>query len=140
MMPFAKTRAAAEYAARHGRSELTRTRGAVLLEQLAACQAALGDDNGRQAPAAAGGLLRELVLAVRDLAGRTWLNANSDDSDVAAFTVMQAMPAPPGPEEIDETCARVLWARFGFGRVTCAQGAASAAPGGVDEDATATAL
>ena len=47
MSAFAKTRAAAGYAARHTRSELARARAAVLL--------------------------RDVVLAVRDLAGPAWL-------------------------------------------------------------------
>jgi hypothetical protein len=38
MTTFAKTRAAADYAARHSRSELTRARAAVLTARLGACE------------------------------------------------------------------------------------------------------
>jgi hypothetical protein len=63
-------------------------------------------------PAALHGLLRDLVLAARDLAGPSWLAAASDDPDIAAFTALQATPAPPSPAELDEIISRVLWARF----------------------------
>jgi hypothetical protein len=110
--PFGKTRAAAEYAARHGRTELTLTRAAVLLEQLAACQAALAGGEGEQ-PLAVAGLLAALVRAVRDLVGPAWLDANAGDPDVAAFTAMLDAALPPEPEQIDQLCSEVLWARFG---------------------------
>ncbi|HYZ57804.1 MAG TPA: hypothetical protein VE733_30485 [Streptosporangiaceae bacterium] len=61
---------------------------------------------------AAAGLLRGLVLAARDLAGPVWLAASGDDPDVAAFTTLQATCCPPEVAEIDEICARVLWARY----------------------------
>jgi anti-sigma B factor antagonist len=67
----------------------------------------------RNNPAAAlHGLLRDLVLAARDLAGPSWLAAASDDPDIAAFTALQAAPAPPSPAGLDEIISRVLWARF----------------------------
>lgn len=113
MRPFRKTRAAAEAIARHARSELTRARAAALLEQLAAWETA-ADGNDRQRAAADAGVLRSLVIAVRDLVGTGWLDAMADDPDVAAFTVMQATASPPDPGRIDETCSRVLWARFGW--------------------------
>ena len=111
MNTFAKTRAAAEYAARHSRTELIRSHAAVLLARLGVCEAAAVGGNG-QPPVIAAGLLRSLVLAVRDLAGPAWLEANGDDPDVAAFTAMQATASPPDPARIDEICSRVLWARF----------------------------
>jgi len=111
--PFRKTRAAAETIARHARSEPTRARAVALLEQLAAWETAT-NGNGRQQAAAGAGLLRSLVIAVRDLAGTGWLEAMADDPDVAAFTAMQATASPPDPDSIDETCSRVLWARFGW--------------------------
>ena len=52
------------------------------------------------------------VLAARDLAGPSWLAAASDDPDIAAFTALQATPAPPSPAGLDEIISRVLWARF----------------------------
>jgi hypothetical protein len=109
---FRKTRAAAEYAALHARADLTRVRAAALLQELAACETALADGNGRQSAAVSAALLRSLVIAVRDLAGPAWLDASADDPDVAAFTAMQATASPPNPGVVDETCSRVLWARF----------------------------
>lgn len=111
MSEFAKTRAAAGYAARHARAELAQARAAALLQRLSACEAAMTAGEA-QLPTIAAGMLRNLVLAVSDLAGPAWLEANGDDPDVAAFTVMQATPSPPEPARIDEICSRVLWARF----------------------------
>lgn len=112
MRPFGKTRAAAEYAALHARADLVRVRTAALLRELAACETALDGENGRQPGAVTAAPLRGLVIAVRDLVGPAWLEASADDPDVAAFTAMQATASPPDPRMIDETCSRVLWARF----------------------------
>jgi STAS domain len=81
----------------------------VVLARLGACE---GIPAGGEVPAVFHGLLRDLVLAVRDLAGPAWLEASGDDPDVAAFTALQATPVPPSPAELDEIIARVLWARF----------------------------
>jgi hypothetical protein len=109
MSVFPKTRAAAGYIAAAGPGELARARAAILIARLDACHDILsGDGDG---PAVLSGLLRDLVLAVRDLAGPAWLDASSDDPDVTAFTVLQAA-SPPDPARTDEICARVLWARF----------------------------
>ena len=110
MGSFRKTRTAAGYAARHASAALTRVRAAALLEQLARWETADGTI-GPQA-AADPGLLRSLVIAVRDLAGTGWLDAMADDPDVAAFTALSATATAPPPERIDETCSRLLWARF----------------------------
>ena len=112
MRPFGKTRAAAEYAALHALADVTRVRAAVLLQELAACETALADGKGRQSAAVSAALLRSLVITVRDLAGPAWLDASAGDPDVAAFTAMQATASPPDPGVADETCSRVLWARF----------------------------
>lgn len=112
MSTFPKTRAAAGYAARHTPGELTRAHAAVLLTRLGACEDLLPGDDG-DVPAVLHGALRDLVLAVRDLAGPAWLDASGDDPDVAAFTALQATASPPDPARIDEICSRVLWARFG---------------------------
>ena len=63
-------------------------------------------------PAVFHGVLRDLVLAARDLAGPAWLAATSDDPDIAAFTALQATPVPPSLAELDEIISRVLRARF----------------------------
>jgi hypothetical protein len=109
MSAFPKTRAAARYAARHARGELARARAAVLTARLGACENIPADD---AVPAVFHGVLRDLVLAARDLAGPAWLEASGDDPDVAAFTALQATPVPPSPAELDEIISRVLWARF----------------------------
>ena len=109
MGTFPQTRAAAGYIARHARGELARGRAAVLLTALDA-----GEDvpAGGDVPAVFHGVLRDLVLAARDLAGPAWLAAASDDPDIAAFTALQATPVPPSPAELDEIISRVLRARF----------------------------
>jgi len=108
---FPKTRAAAGYIAGTGPGELARARATILLARLGACEDILPGGQG-DVPAAVCGLLRDLVLAVRDLAGPAWLDANGDDPDVAALTVLEAAASPPDPARIDEICSRLLWARF----------------------------
>jgi len=112
MRPFGKTRAAAEYAALHARADPVRVRAAALLQELAACETAPAGGNGRERAEVSAALLRGMVIAVRDLVGPAWLDACADDPDVAAFTAMQATASPPDPGVVDETCSRVLWARF----------------------------
>lgn len=111
MSVFPKTRAAAGYIAGTVPGELARARAAILLARLDACDDILAAGAG-DVPAGLHGLLRDLVLAVRDLAGRAWLVASGDDPDVAAFTVLEAAASPPDPARADEICSRVLWARF----------------------------
>jgi hypothetical protein len=110
MSVFPKTRAATGYIAGTGPGELARARATILLARLGACDDILPGGQG-DVPAACHGLLRDLVLAVRDLAGWAWLDANGDDPDVTAFTVLEAAASPPDPARIDETCSRVLWSR-----------------------------
>jgi hypothetical protein len=109
MIRFAKTRAAADYISRHTASDLTRSRALVLLKRLGVCDAALEAEYGD--PVLVHSLLRGLVLTVRELAGAAWLAANTDDSDIAAFTALGDAPTPPPPADLDELLARVLWAR-----------------------------
>jgi hypothetical protein len=89
-------------------------RAAILLARLGACDDLLPGGEG-DVPAALHGLLRDLVPAVRDLAGPAWLDASGDDPDAAAFTVPEAAASPPDRARIDEICSRVLWARFAPG-------------------------
>ena len=111
MNSFRKTRAAAGYAARHASAAPARARAAALLEQLADLETAPTAGIGQQA-AADPGLLRSLVIAVRNVAGTDWLDAMADDPDVAAFTAIPAAASAPSAGRIDEMCSRVLWARF----------------------------
>jgi hypothetical protein len=108
---FPKTRAAAGYAAAHGRGDPAGHRATVLLRRLRACGAALAGADGRMA-AVVHGLLRGLVQAARDLAGPAWLAAHSDDPGIAAFTALEATLGLPAPAELDEIIAGALWARF----------------------------
>jgi hypothetical protein len=109
---FPKTRAAAGYIAGTGPGEpaRARARATILLARLGACEDLLPGGQG-DVPAALHGLLRDLVLAVRDLAGPAWLDASGDDPDVAAFTILEATASPPDRARTDEICSRVLWAR-----------------------------
>jgi hypothetical protein len=107
---FPKTRAAG-YIAGTGPGELARARAPILLARLGACEDLLPGGEG-DVPAALHGLMRDLVLAVRDLAGPAWLDARGDDPDVTAFTVLEATAGPPDRARIDEICSRLLWARF----------------------------
>ena len=111
MSVFPKTRAAAGYIAGAGPGELARARATILLARLGACDDILPGGES-DVPAAVYGLLRDLVLAVRHLAGPAWLDASGDDPDVTALTILQAAASPPDPARIDETCSRLLWARF----------------------------
>jgi len=108
---FPETRAAAGYAAAHGRGDPAGHRATVLLRRLRACEAALAGADG-QMTAAVHGLLRGLVQAARDLAGPAWLAAHSDDPGIAAFTALEATLGLPAPAELDEIIAGALWARF----------------------------
>jgi hypothetical protein len=94
MSVFPKTRAAAGYAARHARGELARARATVLLARLDACEGVLPGGDG-DVPAVLHGLLRDLVLAARDLAGPACLQAAGDDPGIAGSTALQATPARP---------------------------------------------
>lgn len=110
MRTFTKTRAAADYIGRHTSSDLTRHRALILLHQLRSCEAALATEG--DIPVAVHGLLRALVLAVRELTGTAWLAASRDDPDIAAFAALDMKPHPPSPADLDEILSRVLWARF----------------------------
>jgi hypothetical protein len=111
MTAFLKSLVAAAYICRHTRSDLARSRALGLQEMLGICEAALaGQDGDPAAPAQA--MVGELVLAVRDLAGRAWLAAHAGDPDISAFTALQHAPGPPAPAVLDEILSRCLWARF----------------------------
>ena len=100
MSVFPKTRTAAGYIAGTGPGELARARAAILLARLGAYEDILPGSEG-DVPAALHGLLRDLVLAVRGLAGPAWLDASGDDPDAAAFTVLETAASPPDRARID---------------------------------------
>lgn len=121
MSTFPRTRAAAASIARHVPGEPARARAAALLAILRALD---GTPAGSHPPAASPAMLRDLVLAARDLVGQSWLAA-SDDFRAAAFTALQAAPAPPPRDELDEIISGALRARFSG--LLWARGAAPAA-------------
>jgi hypothetical protein len=57
-------------------------------------------------------LLRDLVIITAGLAGRTWLEANTEGT--AAFTAVQSTWQLPPLPELDQILARVLSDRFGL--------------------------
>ena len=108
MTALSQTRAAVGHLARYAPAALTRSRALLLQEKLTAC--------GSPLPNAAGpspGLLRQVVMAVRDLAGPAWLHAHADDPGICAFTSLGSTPTPPSLLVLDEILARCLRARFG---------------------------
>lgn len=112
MCAFSQTRAAAERIRDHARSDIAHARAVQLLDQLARCEAALARATGQPCPST-WGLLRALVLTVRDLAGRRWLEASSEDPAVCAFTALLDSAAPPVITDLDQVAGGVLSARFG---------------------------
>lgn len=108
MSTFPRTRDAAASIARHAPGEPARARAAALLAVLRILD---GIPAGSDAPAAGHAMLRDLVLAARDLAGQSWLAA-SDDPRAAAFTALEAVPVPPPHDELDEIISGALRARF----------------------------
>jgi hypothetical protein len=110
MITFTMTRSAADQIGGRTSSAFARAQALVLLKRLGSCEtalAAVGEDQRLVQS-----LLRGLVLCVEKLAGPSWLVANAEDPDIAAFTALGATPAPPPPADLDEILARVLWARF----------------------------
>jgi hypothetical protein len=112
-VPWVKTETAADYIWRHARSPLIRAHAADVQQAIAACRTA---DNPIDAAAALAGLL----IAVRACAGSSWLRANSDDPDIARFTILLESAAEsttaggiPDVGDIDELLATVLWAAHG---------------------------
>lgn len=108
MTTFRKTRTAIAFVSRHTRSDITRTRALAL-------GALLEKVNSGDVPHEGSTLFRDLVIAIRDLVGPAWLDANADDPDIREFTALDAAPEPPSAEVLDEILSGVLWARFAPG-------------------------
>jgi hypothetical protein len=108
MATLSQTLAAAGYLTRHAPAALTRSRALLLEEKLIACGNPLSN-----AAAPSPGLLRQIVIAVRDLAGPAWLHAHAGDPGIHAFTSLDSTPTPPSPLVLDEILTRCLRARFG---------------------------
>lgn len=95
------TSATARSIARHTPVALTRTRALLLDRQLATCTTG-------PTP----GMLRQIVIAVRDLAGPAWLARHASDPAISAFAALDTIPTPPPLPILDHTLARCLQARF----------------------------
>ena len=108
MATLSQTRAAVGYLARHAPTTLTRSRALLLQEKLTACGSPLSN-TATPSP----GLLRQVVIALRDLVGPAWLHARDGDPGIHAFTSLDSTSAPPSPLVLDEILARCLRARFG---------------------------
>jgi hypothetical protein len=102
MTALSQTRAALRDIGQHAPTPLTRHR-ALLLDQLAA-------HITTTAPSA--GMLRQIVIAIRDLAGPAWLAAHASEPAVRAFARLDSTPTPPPLPVLDHTLARCLRARF----------------------------
>ncbi|HEY3956420.1 MAG TPA: hypothetical protein VGM53_23880 [Streptosporangiaceae bacterium] len=102
MTALSRTRAVVRDIAQHAPTALVRHR-ALLFDQLAA---------GITSTAPSAGMLRQIVIAIRDLAGPAWLAAHASEPAVHAFTRLDTTPTPPPLPVLDHTLARCLQARF----------------------------
>lgn len=103
MTGLTRTRALAYQIAEHAPAALTRHRALLLAQQLTASPAALTP-----------GMLRQIVIAIRALAGPGWLTASADRPAVSAFTRLDTLPAPPPLPVLDHILTQCLEARFGL--------------------------
>lgn len=110
MSTFGCTRAEAVRICQDGPRDRDRRRSAALLQRLREGEAALTRDG--DPGAAVRCMLRELVLAVRELAGSGWITARASDPQVAAFIALNLLPQPPAPVDLDQALAGVLRVRF----------------------------
>ena len=102
------TISAADQLRRSARPPDARQAGDLLLT-LAAVECHASVSGPAQVPPA---LLRDLVIITARLAGRTWLEANTEGT--AAFTAVQSTWQLPPLPELDQILARVLSDRFGL--------------------------
>jgi len=101
MTSLSQTHATLRGIAQHAPANRTRVR-ALLLDQLLT-----------HAPTPLSpGMLRQVVIAIRDLAGPAWLAAHASDPAVSAFTALDTTPAPPPLTVLDHILAHCLQARF----------------------------
>jgi hypothetical protein len=98
---FSRTRAVLRHLAPCAPSHLTRTRALLLDQQLTTCTTPPSP-----------GMLRQIVVAIRHLAGPAWLEANADNPAVRAFANLDTTPLPPPLPLLDQILARCLEARF----------------------------
>jgi hypothetical protein len=96
-----RTSATARSIAQHTPAALTRTRALLLDRQLATCTV--------DPPP---GQLRQIVIAIRALAGPGWLTCHASDPVVSAFTALDTAADPPPLPLLDHILARCLQARF----------------------------
>lgn len=107
MTTLSKTHMAARYLAQNAPAALTRSRALILDQALIACESSLASG---QAPSA--GLLRQVVIAVRDLTRPAWLDASTGHPDVLALTGLASAASQPPAPVLDEILSGCLQARF----------------------------
>jgi hypothetical protein len=101
MTALSQTRAVVRDIAQHAPSALTRHR-ALLLDQL----------TGYVTTTPPAGMLRQIIVAIRDLAGPAWLAAHASEPAIRALTHLDTTPTAPPLPVLDHTFARCLQARY----------------------------
>jgi hypothetical protein len=101
MRAFSRTRTVLRHITQHAPSHLTRSRALLLDHQLTTCTTPPSP-----------GMLRQIVVAIRQLAGPAWLEANADSPAISAFANLDTTPIPPPLPLLDQILARCLEARF----------------------------
>jgi hypothetical protein len=99
---LSRTRDTLRYIVRCAPAPLCGSRALLLEQQLAT----------RTAAAQVPGVLRQIVIAVRDLVGPAWLSAHAGEPSVMAFARLDCMPVAPPLPVLDEVLSSCLWARF----------------------------
>lgn len=98
-----QTHAALRHITQHAPASLTRTRALLLGQQLTTCTTSPPTS----------GMLRQIVIAVRNLVGPGWLAGQASNPAISAFTALDSTPVPPPLPALDHILADCLWARFG---------------------------
>jgi hypothetical protein len=104
-----KTIGAADHVRRHAHVPDARRKAGDLLQALVTVECIV--TMGGQAEVLAG-LLRDVVIITAQLAGRTWLETNSETPAAAAFAAVTVTQQPPLLPELDQILASLLSSRF----------------------------
>jgi hypothetical protein len=104
-----KTIGAADHVRRRAHVPDARRRAGDLLQALATVECTFTVDGE---PEVLAGLLRDVVIITAKLAGRTWLETNSETPAAAAFVALTVTRQPPLLPELDQILAGLLRSRF----------------------------
>jgi hypothetical protein len=104
-----KTISAADHVRRRAHMPDARRKAGDLLQALAAVECTFTMGGAAEVPA---GLLRDVVIITAELAGRTWLETNSETPAAAAFVALTVTRRPPLLPELDRILASLLRSRF----------------------------